>query len=208
MIVAIALMIDSFDFIDILWTEGKRLTWVTEVVMVFGVNGWGCFPLDSFKITALLVTPPAQLWCRDSEVLVSFWWMVLNPYQPPWTGCGYLCLLLHHRNGRPDPSTSPCLVSQQSSSHTSRWPSFQVAHPGTWVSLQQVTFSGMNPRAWFDSINSPLMFPFVQFFRFWWAVLIDPHGFSPIDRGNTCPLVATTKTMIVQNINEFSDYSM
>jgi len=34
---------------------------------------WGCCPLDSFKVTALLVKPTAQLWCRSSEVLVNLW---------------------------------------------------------------------------------------------------------------------------------------
>ncbi|QNI58197.1 hypothetical protein SynBIOSU31_01320 [Synechococcus sp. BIOS-U3-1] len=34
---------------------------------------WGCCPLDSFKITALLVNPTTQLWCRPQDVLVSFW---------------------------------------------------------------------------------------------------------------------------------------
>ncbi|QNI59847.1 hypothetical protein SynBIOSU31_02993 [Synechococcus sp. BIOS-U3-1] len=37
-------------------------------------SGWlEVLPLDSFKITALLVNPPAQLWCRPQDVLVSFW---------------------------------------------------------------------------------------------------------------------------------------
>ena len=205
MIVAIALMIDSFDFIDILWTEGKRSTWVTEVVMAFRSEWLGVLPprllQDHSSSGDTHCTALVQRQRGSGELLV-------NGSEPISATLNRLWMLAHHRSARPNPSTSPCLVSQQSSSHTSRWPSFQVAHPGTWVSLQQVTFSGINPRACFDSINSPLMFPFVQFFRFWWAVLIDPHGFSPIDRGNTCPLVATTKTMIVLNINEFSDYSM
>tara|TARA_Y100000589_G_scaffold304626_1_gene317922 strand:- start:18 stop:143 length:126 start_codon:yes stop_codon:yes gene_type:complete len=33
----------------------------------------GVLPLDSFKITALLVKPTAWLWCRTHEVLVGFW---------------------------------------------------------------------------------------------------------------------------------------
>ena len=33
----------------------------------------GCCPLDSFKITALLVNPTTQHWCRTQEVLVNFW---------------------------------------------------------------------------------------------------------------------------------------
>jgi hypothetical protein len=33
----------------------------------------GEFPLDFFKITALLVTPTTQLWCKPREVLVGFW---------------------------------------------------------------------------------------------------------------------------------------
>ncbi|QNI55618.1 hypothetical protein SynBIOSE41_03135 [Synechococcus sp. BIOS-E4-1] len=37
------------------------------------MNCRGFSPLDSFKITALLVNPTAQLWCRAQEVLVSFW---------------------------------------------------------------------------------------------------------------------------------------
>ncbi|QNI54186.1 hypothetical protein SynBIOSE41_01672 [Synechococcus sp. BIOS-E4-1] len=37
------------------------------------MNVWGCCPLDSFKITALLVNPTTQLWCRPREVLVSNW---------------------------------------------------------------------------------------------------------------------------------------
>ena len=36
-------------------------------------NGWGWLPLDSFKITALLVDPTKQLWCRPLQILVGFW---------------------------------------------------------------------------------------------------------------------------------------
>ena len=33
----------------------------------------GCCPLDSFKITALLVKPAAKPWCSAQEVVVGFW---------------------------------------------------------------------------------------------------------------------------------------
>jgi hypothetical protein len=34
---------------------------------------WGCCPLDSFKVTALLVNPTTRHWCKAREVLVSNW---------------------------------------------------------------------------------------------------------------------------------------
>ncbi|QNI54977.1 hypothetical protein SynBIOSE41_02477 [Synechococcus sp. BIOS-E4-1] len=37
------------------------------------MNVWWLCPLDSFKITALLVNPTTQLWCRPCEFLVSLW---------------------------------------------------------------------------------------------------------------------------------------
>ena len=33
----------------------------------------GCCPLDSFKVTALLVNPATRHWCKAREVLVSNW---------------------------------------------------------------------------------------------------------------------------------------
>ena len=43
-----------------------------DLTSEFGVRHVvGCFPLDSFKVTALLVSPSSQLWCKNREVLVN-----------------------------------------------------------------------------------------------------------------------------------------
>ena len=49
-----------------LFIHGFEVSWMCELCWVF------C-PLDTFKITALLVSPTALLWCRPHEVLVSNW---------------------------------------------------------------------------------------------------------------------------------------
>ena len=44
------------------------------IVMTLKLNGRGLSPLDTFKITALLVNHSANHWWSAKELLVSIWW--------------------------------------------------------------------------------------------------------------------------------------
>ena len=48
---------------------------LAALVLVIGLRNivWGCCPLDSSKVTALLVNPSAWLWWGTGQVLVKVW---------------------------------------------------------------------------------------------------------------------------------------